>query len=161
MSRPTSKPSQLIDPFTGLSHGTDRLFLKGLVDQFAISGHLTDRAVGVPPPQALQAAFSKGGNVPLDRGPTDSRDLGCILASETVMQQPQREHLLPDACVRVSQPLLIDDLLLLLGQLNAKPSQDAPPYDRTPPCRTSLPEGSYVYHNPANSGTPHSLPRGV
>jgi hypothetical protein len=73
------------------------LLFKGFADQFAISCHLTDRAIGIPSPQAFQATFSKGGYVPLEGGPTDSNDLGRILPSEPVMQKPQRKHLLADA----------------------------------------------------------------
>ncbi len=122
-----SQPGQLKDTLAGLGHGADGLFLERLADQVAISGHLADRAIRVPLPQTLQTALSKRGYVPLNGGPTDSDDLGRVLARDSVMQQPANKHLLPDSRVGMNGSFLIDDSLLLLRQLNSKPSHGAPP----------------------------------
>ena len=121
-----SQSGQLKDAFARLGHGAGGLLLEGLADQVAIGGHLAHRAIGVPPPQAVQAPVSERGHVPLDGGPTDADDLGRLLARDPVVQQPEDEHLLPDPRVGMRGPFLVDDPLLLLGQLHAKPSHGVP-----------------------------------
>src|SRR4051812_23132300 len=68
----TPQSGQLKDPFAGLGDGADRLVLEGLANQLAIFGHLAPRAIGDPPPQAIQATLSKRRHVALHGGPTDA-----------------------------------------------------------------------------------------
>src|SRR6516162_7856539 len=58
-----TQPCQLKDALRGLGHGADGLLLERLANQIAIAGHLADRAIGLPTPQAFQAIFSEGGHV--------------------------------------------------------------------------------------------------
>jgi len=109
----------LKDALAGLGHSADRLLLKGLADQLAIRGHLAFRAIRDPPPQAIQATLSKRDHISLDRGPTDSNNLGCVLPRGPVVQQPEDQHFLSDTGVGMNGTFLVDDSLLLLGQLNA------------------------------------------
>src|SRR4051812_7931274 len=109
----TSQSGQLKDPFTGLGDGADGLFLEGLANQLAISGHLALRAIRVPPPQAIQATLSKRGHVSLNGGPTDADDLSRVLPRGPMVQQPDHEHFLTDTRVWMSGPFLVDDSLLL------------------------------------------------
>lgn len=52
--------------------------------------------------------------MPLDDKATDSDNLGRVLTLDSIMQQPDRVHLLPDVRVGPNRPLFVDDLLLLL-----------------------------------------------
>jgi hypothetical protein len=123
----TPQFGQLKNAFARLGYGTDGLLLEGLADQLAISSHFTDRAVDVPLPQSVQASLSKCGYIPLDSGPTDADNLGDVLPRKPLMQQPKHEHLFPNSLVGMKGPLFVNDALLLLAQLHAKPSHGAPP----------------------------------
>jgi len=48
-------------------------------------------------------------------------NLGRLVAVQATMQQPQDQHLAADVFLRVRIALVVDDVLLLLGQVNAKP----------------------------------------
>ena len=100
--------------------------LERLADQVAIGGQFAHRALDVPLPQAVQAPVSERGDVPLDGGSSDPGDLGRLLARQSAVQQPEDQHLFADPRVGMGGPLLIDDPLLLFGQLHAKPSHGAP-----------------------------------
>src|SRR5271165_6564203 len=69
----------------------------------------------------------KRGHVLLDGGPTDSDSLGRLLTREPGVQQPKHEHLFADSEVRMTASFLVDDALLFLGQLHAKPGHGVPP----------------------------------
>jgi hypothetical protein len=107
--------------------GADGGLLERRADQVAIGGHLTDRPFDVPASEPIQAAVAERGHISLDRGPPDAGDLGGVLPREAAVQQPENEHLFPDPRVGMGRPLLVDDGLLLRGQLDAKPCHEKPP----------------------------------
>ena len=53
----------------------------------------------------------------------------------------------------MARPLLVDNPLLIFGELYAKPSHDPPPCGATG--EASLPIPILVYHNPADAGMSH------
>jgi hypothetical protein len=122
LARTASQPGQLKDALARFGHGVDGLLLEGFADQLAVGGHFADRAIGVPLPQTVQASLTKRRHVSLHGGSTNSDDLGRFLARDCVVQQPNDEHLLTDSRVRMRGSLFVDNALLLLGQLHAKPS---------------------------------------
>ena len=77
---------QLEDAVAGLGDGVDRSLLEGLTDQLAIGGHLALGTMVVARPEAFQAPRAKGGDVPMDGGPTDADDLGRFFPLGPAMQ---------------------------------------------------------------------------
>ena len=113
----------------------------------ARGGHLALGAIGVPSPQPVQPSVAKRGDVPLDGGPPDPDDLGRLLACDPVVQQPKHEHPFTNTLVGMRGPFFVDDVLLFLGQLHAKPSHGVRPgvASRSPP--TSVQTTSTKYHS--------------
>jgi hypothetical protein len=83
--------------------------------------------IGVPLPQAVQASLSERRHVPLDGGPTNADDLSGLLTRHPLVQQSNDEHLFADSWVGMGGAFLVDDALLLGGQMYPKPSHGAPP----------------------------------
>ena len=126
LRRAAPQTGQLVEAFAGFGDGADGAFLERLADQVAIGGQFAHRPLDVPLPQPVQAPVSERGDVALDGGSSDPGDLGRFLARQSAVQQPEDQHLFADPRVGMGGPLLIDDPLLLFGQLHAKPSHGAP-----------------------------------
>ena len=128
MTGTAPQSGQLKDPFPRLGHGTGGLILKGFADQLAISGHFADRTIEVPASESVQSSLSKGDDVTLDCSPSDTDDLGGLPACDSIVQEPKNKHPFPDAQIGVSGPFFVNDSLLLVSELNTKPSHDVRPY---------------------------------
>jgi hypothetical protein len=112
--------------FAGVGSGANGALLERLANPVARSGQFAHRALDVPPPQAVPVPVSERGEVALDGGPSDPGDRSGLVACQARGQQPEDQHLLADPWVGMGGPLLMNDPLLLFGQLHAKPSQGAP-----------------------------------
>ena len=126
LRRAAPQAGQLIQAFAGLGDRADGGLVERLSNQVPICGQFAHRALDVPLPQAVQAPVAECGEVALDGGSSDPGDLGRFLARQSAVQQPEDQHLFADSGVGMGGPLLIDDPLLLFGQLHAEPSHGAP-----------------------------------
>jgi len=77
--------------------------------------------------QAIEPTFTEGSDVPLHGGASEAGDLGCFLAGDATVEQPEDEHFPADMLVRVGVAFVVDNLLLLLSQFNPKPSHRRSP----------------------------------
>ena len=122
MGRLTADARQSLDPLAGLVHGARGLAGELLADKITMSGQVAHGASDAPLAQPLQATVAEGSEVALHGGASQTSNLGGLLAAETAVQKPEHEHLAADMLLGVGVAFSVDDPLLLLGQLNAKPS---------------------------------------
>ena len=147
MARTTPQSGQLKDPLRRLGHGASGLILERFADQLSIGGHFTDRPIDVPTPESVQAALPERDHVTLNCGPTNANDFGRLLACYTVVKQPEHEHFFADTQIGVRGPFLVNDSLLLFGQLDTKPSHGVHPCVANPAKSTSLPSQMYFFYH--------------
>jgi hypothetical protein len=147
LARAAPQSGQLKDPLRRLGHGTSGLILEGFADQLSISRHFADRPIDVPTPESVQAALPERDHVTLNCGPTNANDFGRLLACYTVVKQPEHEHFFADTQIGVRGPFLVNDSLLLFGQLDTKPSHGVHPCVANPAKSTSLPSQMYFFYH--------------
>jgi hypothetical protein len=147
LARTTPKSGQLKDPLSRLGNGASGLVLERFADQLSIGSHFAHRPINVRTPKSVQAALPERDHVTLDRSPTNADDLGRLLACDPVVKQPQHKHFFTDAQIGMRGPFLVNDSLLLFGQLDTKPDHGVHPCIANRAKSTSLPSQTYFYHN--------------
>ena len=131
LRRAAPQSGQLVEAFAGFGYGTDGAFLERRANPVPIGGQFAHWPRDVPLSQPVQAPVSERGEVALDGGSSDPSNLGGFLTRQSAVQRPEHQHLFADPGVGMEDPLLIDDPLLLVGQLHMKPSHGAPRWIRS------------------------------
>src|SRR5262249_18407957 len=101
------------------------------------------------------------GHVSLHGGARGSDDLRSLQARDPAVQQPDRQHLVPDQAAGMVGSFLMNDPLLVLGESDTAPSHRGPPCDA--PQKQDLLAGSKtgIPESPDSRNASFSSPRGI
>lgn len=105
-------PRELFNAIGGFGNRADRRFIQGGFDGFGVRGQFADGSDDVPAPQAIKTAITVGGEVALNGGSADTRDLAGLQTGQPRMNRPQHEHLATNMQIGMQVPFGSDDRLL-------------------------------------------------
>ena len=148
MGRTATDASQRLDSVARLGNRADRLVLERCPDDIAECDQLAHWPSHIRAPKPIQSTSPIGIQIPLHRGPRYLNDFRRLLTGQAAMEEPDRPHLVTNWETGVARPLLIDNPLLVFGELYAKPRHDPPPCGARG--KSLLADAdTLMYHNPA------------